>query len=125
MENVVNFYSNKFGSCKKRFTFLNRKSKNGCFTTNNNVGIASYETLLDFDDAKYNFNNLNYSLPVYTLHNNEGIFLSYEKKYNPIITNRVYRYEDMYEINYKWIKTDDDGKIIKSVLINKTIKENA
>lgn len=122
MENVVNFFSETFGQCKKRNIFLNKKSMEGCFTLNNNIGFYSDKTYLDFDDAKYSFQEANYSEPVYTLLKGEGLYLSYDREYNPIITNRVYRYENSNSVTHRWIKTDEDGKILISIVINKTIK---
>lgn len=119
---VVNLFSKIFGRTKKTNIFLNKKVKEGCFTLSNNIGYYSDTTLLDFDDAKHKYSHLNYSDPVYTLLSSDGIYLSYDKKYNPVISNRVYRHEDNVEITYRWIKTDEDGKILKSVLLNKTLK---
>ena len=119
---MVNIFLKIFCNSKINDIFISRKKNFGCFTANNNIGFYSRETFNDFFEAKSIFNDLNYVNPTYVYRDKDNIYLSYEKDYNPIITKRVYRYEDSESIEHKWIVTDENGKITKSILINKTNK---
>ena len=119
---MINIFFKILCNSKINDIFISKKKDFGCFTGNNNIGYHSKETFNDFFEAKSLFNDLNYVNLTYTYQNKDGIYLSYEKNYNPIITKRVYRYETSESIEHKWIVTDENGKITKSILINKTNK---
>lgn len=119
MKNIFGIF---FGGLKNTAIFINKKTMEGCFSENNNIGLYSEETLDDFNEAVEKYKELNYFNQTYSLIKKNGIYLSYERKYNPIISKRVYRFESYKEISYRWIVTDQEGKIINQIVLNKIIK---
>lgn len=107
------------GFYPKNPIFINKQKKKGCFTANNNLGLYSDEQIKDFNEAVKKFRNLNYSHQAFTNIAPDGIYVSYDKEYNPIISNRVYRLELNGIVSYRWIVTNDKGKIVKNILIDK------
>lgn len=119
---MINSFFKIFGTLKKRNIFITKKSMEGCFSDNNNIGLYSTETVNDLDEAVEKYLEFNYSNLTFTQLKNDGFYLSYFKKYNPIITRRTYRFESDKEIIYRYIVTDDTGKLINQIILNKINK---
>lgn len=124
IEAVSNFLEDNCNSSKKLITFV-RKQNNfikGCFTKNNNLGMVSDVTIPSFALANVEFKKISYTNPIYVLGIAEEIYISYSDTYSPIVTRKIAKHETDSFICYRYLVTDFKGKLIRNILINKTLK---
>lgn len=91
-----------------------------CYNDNHNLGKLSDISYANLADAIQNFKNTSYTTKVYSSLENNNIYLSYDTKYNPVITHRVSKQVIESKTYYKYVAVDSHGKLIQLTTIKVT-----